>query len=108
MRPLLTPWLLLLLLCAIVVLLILKAWIACLIAIVVSYVFNRREKCIAFKSLFRSKEKSIHNLKVMSFNINCNFSNVEIKAKEITEFIISHDPDVVFISELGKFNNRGR
>ena len=57
---------------------------------------------------FDQKKKSIHNLKVMSFNINCNFSNVEIKAKEITEFIISHDPDVVFISELGKFNNRGR
>ena len=104
MYPLLTPWLLLLLLCAIVALLILKAWIACLIAIVVAFIFNSRGKCIAFKSLFRSKEKSIHNLKVMSFNINCNFSNVEIKSKEITDFIISNDPDVVFISELGDFN----
>lgn len=104
MYPLLTPWLLLSMLCAIIVFLIFKAWIACLIVIIVAIVFNWRTKCIAFKSLFRSKEKGTYNLKVMSFNINCNFSNVEIKAKEITGFIISNDPDVVFISELGDFN----
>lgn len=104
MYPLLTPWLLLLLLCAIVVLLILKAWIACLIVIIVAFVLNWRIKCIAFKSLFQSKEKGAHNLKVMSFNINCNFSNVQIKAKEIVDFVIKSSPDVVFISELGDFN----
>lgn len=104
MYPLLVPWFLLLLFCTIVVLLIFKVWIACLFVIIVVFVLNWKTKCIAFKSLFLSKENCNHRLKVMSFNINCNFSNVGIKAKELTDFINHYSPDVVFISELSDFN----
>ena len=104
MLPLLTPFILSVLFLGAVLLCLLSEWQMSIILLVIALFINWRTKCIPLRLFSFSKGIRGRILRVMSFNVNSNFSGIIIRAKEVSSLIKRHSPDVVFITELNDQN----
>lgn len=104
MLPLLTPFILSVLFLGAVLLCLVSEWQTSILLLVIALVINWKTKCFTLRLFSFSKEIRGRKLRVMSFNVNSNFSDNIIRAQETADLIKRDSPDVVFITELSDQN----
>lgn len=101
---LIIPWLLIVLLLLGLLLLVFKKKRTALLVGVLVFMLNWSFECVPFR-LWRMDETDEQPiLRVMSFNVDCSKYNVDQKAQDIVNLIVSHSPDVVFIAEFCEYD----
>lgn len=106
MLPLLLPWIVIVLVIAAIILSFWKKWRIVVFLFVLAIVVNLWSECIPFRISPLCEKTSSRCIRVLTFNIKDSKERKGDKAEKLANLIGKKSLDIVYISELNKYNKR--
>ena len=100
MMALTYPWLIGLLVFVAIVFSLKKRFLVCGIVIVMALALNWYSECVALNVFGQDKDGRGKALRVLTWNINTDYTDSKEKLQKIADVIFVEDPDVVFVAEV--------